>query len=126
MTPTTTSPQWAKLLSLLWLCVAILVTAGSLGCDREKEPIRLGFSGCLTGRLSDLGTSGRNGVILAVEQVNAAGGINGRPVELIVRDDRQDTAEALRVDRELMAGGRGGHHRTHDQRHVHGCGAVDQ
>ena len=102
MTPTTTSPRQAKLLSFLWLCAAILVTAGSLGCDREKEPIKLGFSGCLTGRLSDLGTSGRNGVILAVEQVNEAGGINGRPVELIVRDDGQDTEEALRVDQELI------------------------
>ncbi|MGM0427217.1 MAG: ABC transporter substrate-binding protein, partial [Thermodesulfobacteriota bacterium] len=105
VSPANRRHQRADLFSILYLCVIIMISAGSLGCDREKEPIKLGFSGCLTGRLSDLGTSGRNGAILAVEQVNEAGGINGRPVELIVRDDRQNKAEALRVDQELMAEG---------------------
>jgi len=35
------------------------------GCEREEEPVKVGFAGVLTGRLSDLGRSGRNGVILA-------------------------------------------------------------
>lgn len=105
MSPANRRRQRADLFSILYLCVIIMISAGSLGCDREKEPIKLGFSGCLTGRLSDLGTSGRNGAILAVEQINETGGVNGRPVELIVRDDRQDKAEALRVDQELMAEG---------------------
>ncbi|MBW2047490.1 MAG: ABC transporter substrate-binding protein [Deltaproteobacteria bacterium] len=82
----------------LILSVLIVVT----GCEREEEPVKVGFAGVLTGRLSDLGRSGRNGVILAVEEVNRRGGINGRPVELIVKDDKQDPEEALRADRELI------------------------
>jgi branched-chain amino acid transport system substrate-binding protein len=73
----------------------------SAACEKEKAPIKVGFVGGLTGRLSDLGTAGRNGVILAVEQINRKGGIHGRPVELIAKDDQQNPETALRVDREL-------------------------
>jgi len=58
--------------------------------------------GGLTGKLSDLGTAGRNGVILAVEEKNAKGGLLGRPIDLLTRDDKQDPKEAIRVDEELI------------------------
>jgi branched-chain amino acid transport system substrate-binding protein len=74
------------------------------GCEK-KEDIIVGFSGCLTGRLSALGISGRDGVLLAVDQINRNQGINGRKVKLIVKDDRQDSKTALRVDRELIEKG---------------------
>lgn len=82
----------------------LLTLAGPAGCGRD-EPVRIGFVGCLTGRLSDLGLSGRNGALLAVEKANADGGIDGRTVELLVRDDRHDPQTALRVDRELIDAG---------------------
>lgn len=81
--------------------LSILVSA-AIGCENKKNPIKVGFVGGLTGRLSDLGTAGRNGVILAVEEINRRGGIDGRPVELITKDDKQDPEVALRVDRELI------------------------
>lgn len=56
----------------------------------------------MSGRLSDLGTSGRNGVIIAVEQINEAGGINGRSVVLITKDDQQDTTAVVRGVKELI------------------------
>lgn len=68
----------------------------------EPEPVRLGFIGGTSGRVADLGVAGRNGVILAVEQRNAAGGINGRRVELLVRDDQQNAQAAERLTRELI------------------------
>jgi len=74
------------------------------GCD-GRPPLRVGFSGCLSGRLSDLGLSGRNGAFLAIESRNASGGIDGRPVELLVKDDRHDPAEAKKVDQELIDAG---------------------
>jgi CheY-like chemotaxis protein len=67
------------------------------GCKGNKGPIKVGFVGGLTGRLSDLGIEGRDGVILAVEEVNQAGGIRGRPVELITKDDRSDPETAVKV-----------------------------
>lgn len=83
----------------------IFLTTGLSGCERKREPIKVGFVGGLTGRHSDLGTAGRNGVILAVEEVNEAGGIHGRPVELITKDDKQDPETAVKVDKELIQEG---------------------
>ncbi len=70
------------------------------GC--EREPIRIGFVGGISGRVADLGVGGRNGALLAIEERNASGGINGRPVELIIRDDEQNHETARKVTRELV------------------------
>lgn len=70
-----------------------------------KESVKIGFVGGLTGKLSDLGTAGRNGVILAVEERNAAGGLLGKKIELLTRDDKQDPKEAIKVDEELIGQG---------------------
>jgi branched-chain amino acid transport system substrate-binding protein len=72
--------------SLRW-SMALLATVMLLGCG-EKPPVRIGFVGPVSGRNADLGAGGRNGVQLAVEQANAAGGLNGRKVELILKDDQ--------------------------------------
>ena len=78
-----------------------LPLAAAAGCG-EKEPVLIGFAGGLSGRVADLGISGRNGVIMAVEERNEAGGMKGRTVRLVVRDDEQDPGTALRVDREMI------------------------
>jgi branched-chain amino acid transport system substrate-binding protein len=91
----------SPLYGLAVFILSILISA-AIGCEKKENPVKVGFVGGLTGRLSDLGTAGRNGLILAVEEINSRGGINGRPVELITKDDRQDPKEALKVDRELV------------------------
>jgi branched-chain amino acid transport system substrate-binding protein len=89
------------------IIVSALIVSGAFGdgCETRKEPVKVGFVGGLTGRHSDLGTAGRNGVLLAVEALNAEGGIDGRPVELITRDDRQDPEKAVQADKELIREG---------------------
>lgn len=72
------------------------------GC-RAPQPIRIGFVGGLTGKGADLGVEGRSGAQLAVEEINRQGGIGGRPVELMVRDDAQDRLAGERAIRELLA-----------------------
>ena len=72
------------------------------GCDRRVEPIRVGFVAGLTGRHYGLGVSCRNGAQLAVEEINASGGVAGRPLELLVKDDAQDPEIAKRAVRELI------------------------
>ena len=67
---------------------ALLAAAGS-ACS-TKEPIRVGFLGGLSGRVSDLGIGGRNGTQLAVDDLNAGGGLAGRRLELLTRDDEQN------------------------------------
>lgn len=71
------------------------------GCGEEKS-VTLGFVGGLSGRVSDLGGPARNGMLLAVEQANENGGINGQPIKTIIRDDKQDVETAKKMVQELL------------------------
>jgi len=75
---------------------ALLVALAGLLCVAciPSKPLRLGFIGGLSGPVADLGESGRDGALLAVEEINAAGGIGGRRVELHLIDDGQDEEQA--------------------------------
>lgn len=83
----------------LFLLIAIAVL--SFGCPPRK-PLKLGFIGGLTGRSADLGIAARDGAMLAVEQFNRTGGLNGRPVILETADDRQDPDTARKALRSLI------------------------
>ena len=72
------------------------------GCG-PREPLRIGFIGGLSGRVTDLGEAGRNGAQIAIEEINRAGGVKGRRVELIVRDDAQSPEKAIAAVNELIA-----------------------
>jgi branched-chain amino acid transport system substrate-binding protein len=51
------------------------------------DPIKIGQYGAFTGKNADFGLAARKGVILAVEEANAAGGVLGRPIELLLEDN---------------------------------------
>lgn len=86
-------------LLLIVVCLALCL----VGCGRE--PFRVGFSATLTGPYSDLGIHGRNGARMAIEDINAAGGVYGRRLELVVADDTGQPEGALEADRRLAAQG---------------------
>jgi branched-chain amino acid transport system substrate-binding protein len=83
------------------LCALLGLMAVQTACSKPA-PIQIGFVGGLSSRTSDLGISSLNGAILATELRNAAGGINGRPVELVVRDDDQKQEIAYQAVREMI------------------------
>lgn len=76
-----TATALAKLV-LTSLLGAVFLTACS-----PPEPVRIGFIGDISDRTSDTGEAGRNGLMLAVEQRNKAGGLKGRQIEVVVQDD---------------------------------------
>lgn len=84
---------------------ASLLVAGALPACAPRDPIRLGFLGGLSGRIADLGIGGRNGTQLAVDDLNAGGGIGGRRIELLTRDDQQNAEVARRQATELFDAG---------------------
>ena len=65
----------------------------------------IGLAAELSGPLSALGTGCRDAVTMAVEERNAAGGIKGARIELLVRDDGGDARRAVEADRELASRG---------------------
>lgn len=74
-----------------------------VGC--EKEPIKIGFIGSLTSKNSQLSIDARNAVSLGIDQVNANGGIDGRKLELVVKDDGADPEVALEKHAEFIKEG---------------------
>ena len=84
--------------------LAMLLIGGVIGCS-EQKPIKIGFVGGLSGRVADLGIDGRNGALLAVEHWNQKSGVNGREIQLLVRDDQQDAETARKIVKQLLSEG---------------------
>ena len=61
-----------------------------------SDPYKIGFLGSLTGGVSEISIAARNGVILAIEELNRTGGISGRRLELLIMDDKGDPESAMR------------------------------
>jgi branched-chain amino acid transport system substrate-binding protein len=66
-----------------------------------NEPIKIGYLPALTGPSSSTGVGINRGTELAVAQINEAGGINGRKIELVVRDTQSDPTKAVNAVAEL-------------------------
>lgn len=83
-------------------CALMALLAVTLSACSDNKPVQIGFIGGLTGRNSDNGQAGLNGVTLALETFNRSGGLNGRMVELVARDDAQTNETAAQSSRELV------------------------
>src|SRR5437016_2156106 len=69
-----------------------------------KEPILIGYLPALTGPSSSTGAGINRGIQLAVQEINAGGGIDGRQIELITRDTQSDPTKAVNGAAELTRG----------------------
>lgn len=98
--------KWALLLCLL-LAFAMLAGCGG-GKETPKDTdnnaqnatqdvIKLGFLGAKTGDVANYGIPGEKGMKMAVDELNAAGGIMGSMVEGIYEDNKGDTAEIANI-----------------------------
>ena len=89
---------------------AILLLAGTpvLGWSQAAAPatgagpVRVGFICPLTGSSQDFGNSARLGAELAVKEVNEVGGYLGRPLQLVLRDDKANPDEGRKVSEDLV------------------------
>ncbi len=83
------------------ICFFMLITL-ILGCRKESPPIKIGFAGNLTGKNAEVSINARNGFLLAVDEINKKGGIHGRKLEAIIKNDRSDPETAIKIDQELI------------------------
>jgi branched-chain amino acid transport system substrate-binding protein len=83
---------------------AIVVSSLAKPAIAAKDPIPIGYLPALTGPSSSTGVGINRGILLAVKEINDAGGIDGRPLELITRDTQSDPTKAVNGAAELTRG----------------------
>lgn len=100
--------------ALAFILVATLVLFAVAGCGQQggksagssqqesDDVIRIGNLGPLTGNTATYGISTKNGVEVAVDEFNNAGGINGKLIELFAEDTRGDQTEAANAVTKLI------------------------
>ena len=83
----------------LFVATAVLgFSASALAAD----PIKIGVAGPFTGGSAPMGVSMRDGVKLAVAEINAKGGVLGRPLQLVERDDEAKNERGVQIAQELI------------------------
>jgi branched-chain amino acid transport system substrate-binding protein len=78
------------------------MSAFAVQAQTSGEPIKIGAIVSATGAGAGLGIPERNGMLLAEKTINAKGGINGRPIKLIVEDDASNPDTALSKANDLL------------------------
>src|SRR3569833_706448 len=82
------------------LVAAVILTCSASGF--AADPIRIGISGPFTGGFVPMGVSMRDGVKLAVSEINAKGGVLGRQLAIVERDDEAKYESGVQVAQELI------------------------
>jgi branched-chain amino acid transport system substrate-binding protein len=80
--------------------LGILLTFAS---SRAQETIRVGEVASLTGKEAAFGQSSHKGTLLAVEEINAAGGVLDKKLELITEDNQSKTGESVTAAKKLVS-----------------------
>jgi branched-chain amino acid transport system substrate-binding protein len=82
--------------------IVIAMALGSSFSAFAADTIKIGVSGPYTGGSSPMGISMRDGVRLAAAEINAKGGVLGRQIELVERDDEAKNERGVQVTQELI------------------------
>ena len=78
------------------------IVLGLAAASNAAEPIKIGVAGPFTAGSAPMGVSMRDGVRLAVSEINAKGGVLGRQLQLVERDDEAKNERAVQVAQELI------------------------
>lgn len=86
---------------LVVLLVAVLMLTALAGCagsaNNSKNPIKIGFMGAKTGDVAMYGINTLKGLHMAIDELNASGGLLGRPVELVEEDNAGQKDQAINI-----------------------------
>ena len=80
--------------------VAALTLAG---CAKKSDTIKIGEYASLTGKEASFGNSSNQGITMAIEEINAAGGVLGKKIELIVADNQTKPGESATAAKKLIS-----------------------
>jgi len=91
-----------KYVNQLARAAVVTTLAASITAAFAADPIKIGVSGPFTGGSSSMGVSMRDGVRLAADEINKAGGVLGRQIVLVERDDEAKNERGVQIAQELI------------------------
>src|SRR5687768_6753428 len=94
-----------RLNHFIWLAVAVaLLGLAASGCKKQAgDTIKIGEFASLTGKEATFGISSHEGTLMAIEEINAAGGVLGKKLELLTEDTQSKAGEPATVVNKLIA-----------------------
>lgn len=95
----------AVLVALTLVVTCFAACGGNEKPEENANVLKIGFSGPLTGDYAQYGNGVKNGAQLAIDEINAAGGINGMKLELNAQDDEGDPEKAVNAYNTLVGWG---------------------
>ncbi len=89
---------------ILAACLAILALAGcSQGSGNSANEIKIGINYELSGNVATYGQSSVDGIMMAIDEINAAGGVNGKKLVAVKYDNKSEPAEATTLANKLIS-----------------------
>ena len=85
------------------LLLALAALAVLAGCSRTTDSIKVGEYASLTGKEAGFGQTSHHGVVLAIEEINAAGGVLGKQLELFFEDNQTKPGESATAAKKLLS-----------------------
>ena len=81
---------------------SLLALAASAACLAQAADVKIGVAAALSGGAAQYGIAIRNGFQLAADEVNAAGGVNGNKLQLVIEDEQGKKEEGINVFKKLV------------------------
>src|SRR5688500_4174961 len=115
LSPGTAYVYFAAMRNKLLIVLTLILSLAFLGCPPKTEStgasaadagggeILVGEYGSLTGAEATFGQSTHNGIMLAIDEINAAGGVGGRKIKIITEDDQSKAEEAANAVSKLIS-----------------------
>src|SRR5580658_10504751 len=88
----------------VWTLILALALLAATGCNKpaDNNTIKVGEYASLTGKDATFGISSHEGTLMAIEEINAAGGVLGKQIDLITEDDQCQAGQPATVVNKLV------------------------
>lgn len=93
----------SRIMALAGVLLLVVMTVSFVGCSKaDSDTIKIGGVFPLSGSVAVYGIEAKNGIELAIEEINAAGGVNGKMLELVGEDDEGSPEKSVNVYKKLV------------------------
>ena len=90
-------------MKVFFALLAVVLTIFVFSCKEELQIYRIGALVPLSGAAEGYGRNVKNGMMLALDEINKTGGIKGKPMDIIIEDDGSDDKQAVRKTDQLIS-----------------------